>query len=213
MTTVYLEVGDKKIAACSLEWPGWCRFGKTEDTALQSLIDTVPRYRVITNRAGIEFEPGDPSIVERVRGDMTTNFGAPSIIVASDADPTDAETAERGVALLRAAWQIMNEVIARSSNDLRKGPRGGGRERDEIARHVIETERAYARKIGVRHKPFQPANPVALTALREEVAHVLSLPSDGTPLTLDGWPATYALRRITWHVIDHIWEIEDRSTS
>jgi hypothetical protein len=25
------------------------------------------------------------------------------------------------------------------------------------------------------------------------------------------WPISYALRRIAWHIVDHAWEIEDRS--
>jgi len=25
------------------------------------------------------------------------------------------------------------------------------------------------------------------------------------------WPARYAIRRTAWHVLDHAWEIEDRS--
>ena len=28
----------------------------------------------------------------------------------------------------------------------------------------------------------------------------------------DGWPARYAAHRIAWHALDHLWEIEDRST-
>lgn len=32
----------------------------------------------------------------------------------------------------------------------------------------------------------------------------------GESLVLDGWNASYALRHITWHVVDHLWEIEDR---
>jgi hypothetical protein len=210
MTNIYLEVSEKKTIACSLEWPGWCRSGKTEAEAVETLIDSEIRYRVIAHRAELEFEPGDPVIVERVRGNMTTSFGAPAIIVATDTNPIDAVTAERGVALLRAAWIIMDERIEASPNNLRKGPRGGGRERDEIAHHVIDAERAYARKIGVRHKPFAHNDLTALTTLRQEIAEVLSQPSDGSPLAPTGWPTAYAIRRITWHVIDHIWEIENR---
>jgi len=208
---IYLEVGEKKTFACSLQWPGWCRSGKTETAAVQALVETAPRYRSIAQRAGFTFEPGTPTIVERVPGDATTSFGAPAIIVAADRQPSDTATAERGVALLRAAWEIMDEVSAASQPTLRKGPRGGGRERDEIVRHVSEAERAYARKIGVQHKPFTSDDLIARSALREEIAAVLSKPSDGSALTAErGWPAAYALRRITWHVIDHIWEIEDR---
>jgi hypothetical protein len=210
MTDIYLELGSQKVAACALDWPGWCRFGKTEELAQQTLIDTAPRYRLIAQRAGLDFPLGDLVVVERVTGDMTTNFGAPSIVTTTDTRPVDAATAKRGVALLRASWALLEEAIAASSAELRKGPRGGGRDRDKIASHVIESERSYARMIGIRHKPFSPDDLAALRALREDIAKVLSKPSDGTPLRSGGWPAAYALRRITWHVIDHIWEIEDR---
>jgi len=210
MTEIYLEIVEKKTVACALTWPGWCRFGKNEAEAIQALIDSAPRYRVIAQLAGLAFTPGEPVVVERVKGDATTSFGAPSRIVTADTDPIDIATAERGISLLRAAWTQLDEVLATSPNELRKGPRGGGRERDEIARHVVETERTYARKIGVRHKPFAFNDLPLLTALREDIAATLSNPSDGTPLDSNGWPAAYALRRITWHVIDHIWEIEDR---
>jgi hypothetical protein len=210
MTNIYLELGKKKVCACSLEWPGWCRFGKTEVEAQQALIDSAPRYRVIAQRAGLDFEPGDLIIIEKVPGNATTDFGAPSIIATADTKPIDAAMAQRGVALLRASWALLDETIAASSAELRKGPRGGGRDRDQIADHVINAERAYASKIGVRHKPFPSNDRMALTALHEDIASVLSQPSDGSPLTPNGWPPAHALRRITWHVIDHIWEIEDR---
>ena len=27
------------------------------------------------------------------------------------------------------------------------------------------------------------------------------------------WPPRYTIRRITWHVLDHAWEMQDRRTS
>jgi hypothetical protein len=210
MTSVYIEIGTKKSFACALEWPGWCRLGKTEDEAMQALSASAPRYWVIARRAELGFDPTDLDIVERVPGDATTDWGAPSIAIAADTMPIDAAAAGRGVALLRAAWTVMDEVIASSPAVLRKGPRGGGRERDQVAAHVIEAERAYARKIGVRHKSFAFNDFSALSAMREEIADVLSKSSDGSPLVPGGWPTSYATRRIAWHVIDHIWEIEDR---
>jgi hypothetical protein len=210
MTKIYLEQGKTKIVACSLEWPGWCRFGKTEDAALTALLDSAPRYRAIAERAGVDFAPGAFSIVERVGGDATTDWGAPSIITSTDTNPVDEARARRGVALLQAAWTAMDEVIATSPSKLRKGPRGGGRDRDKVASHVIDVERAYARKIGIQYKPFPFGDLATLRAMREKIAVVLRQPSDGSLLAREGWPTTYAIRRITWHVIDHIWEIEDR---
>ncbi len=105
---------------------------------------------------------------------------------------------------------VFDKVAAKSPAELRKGPRGGGRDRDRVIVHVIDAERAYARKIGVRHPSFEVGNAQALEAMREEIVDVLSAPSNGSPLAERGWPSRYAARRIAWHVIDHLWEMEDR---
>jgi hypothetical protein len=210
MTDIYLELSGKKAIAWSLEWPGWCRIRTSEEAAVQALIDTEERYRVIAQWAGLSFAPGDLVVVERLPGDANTAWGVPSVTASVETRPGDVATTQRNVALLRASWDILEEVVAVSPAELRKGPRGGGRDRDEIRRHVIEAERAYARKIGVRHKPFEMDDKSALQAMREEIAAVLSKPSTGEPLVSGGWNASYAFRRITWHVVDHIWEIEDR---
>jgi hypothetical protein len=207
MTRIYLEQGKTKIVACALDWPGWCRFGRTEEAALSTLHASVPRYQVIAERADLEFTPSHPVIVERVVGDATTEWGAPSIITTTDTDPVDEVSARRGVALLQAAWKVMDEVVATSPSELRKGPHGGGRERDKVVSHVIDVERAYAQKIGVQHKPFPIDDLATLRAMRERIVAVLGQPSDGSPLAQAGWPTTYAIRRFTWHIIDHIWEI------
>ena len=86
---------------------------------------------------------------------------------------------------------------------LRKGPRGGGRDRAAVVEHVVNAERAYAGKIGLRARD-EPD-------LRAAIVRVLRRPSDGSELRPGGWTSRYAARRIIWHVLDHIWEIEDRS--
>jgi hypothetical protein len=91
----------------------------------------------------------------------------------------------------------------------RPSAKGGGRGRDEIVAHVVDNERAYARKIGIRHRPFTPQDRTALAALRTAVLDVLGNPADGAPLTGGGWPPAYAARRFAWHVLDHVWEIQD----
>jgi len=210
MADIYIELGGKKAIAWSLAWPGWCRIRKSEEEAVQALIDTEARYRLIAQRAGLEFVPGDLVVVERLPGDANTAWGVPSVLATAETRPIDAVTAQRNVALLRASWDVLEEVVTASPAELHKGPRGGGRERDEIWHHVIEAERAYARKIGVRHKPFEANDKSALRAMREEITAVLSKPSSGEPLVSGGWNASYAVRRMAWHVVDHIWEIEDR---
>jgi hypothetical protein len=210
MTDIYVELGGKKAIAWSLEWPGWCRIRTNEEAAVQALIDYEARYRLIAQRAGQDFVPGDLVVVERLPGNANTAWGVPSVLASADTRPIDATTAQRKVALLRASWDMLEEVVATSPAELRKGPRGGGRDRDEIRRHVIEAELVYARKIGVRHKPFEMNDKIAFKAMREDIAAVLSKPSTGEPLVAGGWNAGYAVRRMAWHVVDHIWEIEDR---
>jgi hypothetical protein len=210
MTDIYVELGGKKAIAWSLEWPGWCRIRTSEQEAVQALIDTEARYRLIAHRAGLSFAPGDLVVVERLTGDANTAWGVPSVLASAETKPIDATTAQRNVALLRASWDILEEVVAASPAELRKGPRGGGRDRDEIWRHVIEAERVYARKIGVQHKPYEVKDLSALKAMRDEIAAMLSKPSTGEPLISSGWNASYAVRRMAWHVVDHLWEIEDR---
>jgi len=210
MTDIYVELGGKKAIAWSLEWPGWCRIRASEAEAVQALIDYEVRYRLIALRAGLDFAPGDLVVVERLQGDANTAWGVPAVMASAEARPVDATTAKRNVALLRASWEMLEEVVASSPEELRKGPRGGGRDRDEIRSHVIEAERVYARKIGIRHKSFEVGDKSALKAMRDEIAVVLSKPSNGEPLTDGGWNESYAVRRMAWHVVDHIWEIEDR---
>ena len=206
MTRVYLETGPKKVFACSLDWPGWCRIDKGEEAAIDRLIDYVPRYRVIAERAGLEFAPGDPEVVGRVRGTQTTDFGVPYEVPDLDLEPLSGAEAERSVALLRAAWELFDETAGVAPEELRKGPRGGGRDRTKIVDHVTDAERAFARMVGVRHKPYK--SPGDRDAMRAELAEVLSRPWE--PPATTKWPPRYALRRIAWHVIDHLWEIEDR---
>ncbi len=210
MIDIYIELGGKKAIVWSLEWPGWCRIRTSEEAAVQALIDYETRYRLIAQRAELDFVPGDLVVVERLQGDANTAWGVPSVLAPAETRPIDATTAQRNVALLRASWDMLEEVVATSPAELRKGPRGGGRDRDEIRSHVIEAERVYARKIGVRHKPFKMDDKSALNAMREEIAAVLGKPSTGESLVAGGWNASYAVRRMAWHVVDHIWEIEDR---
>ncbi|MER6951051.1 hypothetical protein ABT294_44260 [Nonomuraea sp. NPDC000554] len=209
MTRIYLETGPKKVFACSLDWPGWCRVARGEEAAVDLLVEYAPRYRVVADRAGLPFEPGDPEVVARVAGSDMTDFGAPYAVPDLDFEPIGAAAAGRHVALLRAAWELFDEVAAESPEELRKGPRGGGRDLSKIVAHVEEAERAYARKVGVRHRPYRFR--LDRDAMRAELAEVLS--RSWEPPSTTGWPPRYALRRTAWHVIDHLWEIEDRRSA
>ncbi|GIJ68130.1 hypothetical protein Voc01_030470 [Virgisporangium ochraceum] len=202
---MYLEVGAKRTFAMAPDWPGWGRSGRTADDALAALADYAARY---TDAVGAAVST-DLEIVETVAGNATTDFGAPAAFAGADSAPVSAAAAERTAALVSACWAALDRVAAGSPEDLRKGPRGGGRDRDRMLTHVIETEAAYGRKIGVKHKPPALGDRAALEAMRADILAVLGAPSDGAPPP-KGWPVPYAARRIAWHALDHAWEMEDR---
>jgi hypothetical protein len=215
-TAVLLEVGKKRVFACALDWPGWTRAGKDEALALEALAAYVPRYAAVPEQAGIAFPDrvGERlQVVERLPGDASTEFGVPGAIADADAARTTRARAERLAALVQASWTVFDRVRAGAPASLRKGPRGGGRDRDKMVDHVLGAEAAYARKLGIRQP--QPAidDRVAIAALREALLEVLRAPSDGSPPVPKGWPPRYAARRIAWHVLDHAWEMQDRSES
>ncbi len=166
----------------------------------------------VAERAGLKFpaKAGNSfDVVEHVPGNTTTDFGAPGAFPEADAAPVSAEEAQQAVALIKASWQIFDETAASAPVELRKGPRGG-RDRDKIVAHLVESAAAYARKIGVKHRLPAPDDDVAIAALRDDIVAAFAAPSDGGPLVPKGWPARYAARRIAWHALDHAWEIEDR---
>jgi hypothetical protein len=212
VVNVFVEVGSKRVFASAAEWTGWCRTAKTEELALESLLAYAPRYEVVARHAGIAFPSAiNLTVVEHLPGDATTDFGAPSTTAEAEREKLTAPRAKRQVALVRAAWAVLEEVAAQTPAELRKGPRGGGRDRDKMLDHVVGAESAYARKIGVKVK--QPAfeDPDGVAAMREEIAAVLGSTSDGSPVVERGWTSRYAARRIAWHALDHAWEMQDRS--
>jgi hypothetical protein len=150
-------------------------------------------------------------VVERLPGDATTEFGAPGAVAAGDGDGLTPAEAKRQAALLEAAWAVMDRVVEGAPPTLRKGPRGGGRDRDAIVDHVLGAEAAYARKIGIAHKAPTGADTEAVAALRGEILQAVRTRRFGSPPRSEPWPARYAIRRIAWHVLDHVWEIEDKS--
>jgi hypothetical protein len=209
---VALEGSGKKVFASALEWPGWSRSGKTAEAAIEILLAYAPRYEPVTRAAGqtlgVSF---DVDVVEQLEGGSGTEFGVPSRPTAADARPTDAAEAARLAAVVEAAWTTFDRIAAGAPAELRKGPRGGGRDRDKMVGHVNESDWYYAREIGIRERQPAAGDRPAVEALRAAMLEVLRQPSDGSPLADRKWPARYAARRIAWHALDHAWEIEDRS--
>lgn len=208
------EVVPRRAFAWVIDWPGWCRGGKTPTLARETLIAVAPRYAEVARRAGLTLpEATEPElhVVEAVDGGAGTEFGVPSVITALDRRPTTTGEAERLAALVAAAWGTFDAVSARSPETLRKGPRGGGRDRDRLIGHVVGADHIYAREIGVRHAEPDPADRTAVDAQRAAMLDVLTEPSDGEPLAGRKWTQRYAARRIAWHALDHAWEMEDRT--
>ena len=208
------EVGRKRIFLWVVEWPGWCRAGKDISLAIDSLIEHGPRYASVTRAAGLEppdVTAHDLFTVESLPGSSGTEFGVPSAIGDLDRRPTDADEADRQARLVEAAWAELDRVAASAPAELRKGPRGGGRDRDKMIGHVDESDGYYAREIGAFGRQPTLADRAAVEAMRAAMLDVLCRPSDGTPLAGRTWTARYAARRIAWHALDHAWEMEDRS--
>ena len=173
--------------------------------------DYAPRYAIVAREAGVPFAPGDYEVVERTDGGQRHRFGVPSSITTLDARPVDAKEAERLARLVEAAWTVFARVAAGAPAELRKGPRGGGRDRDKMVGHVAESDAYYAREIGITGKRPDPTDAAAIEAMRADMLEILREPSDGSPLAERTWTARYAARRIAWHALDHAWEMEDRS--
>ena len=195
-TRVYVEVGGKRAFASAADWPGWSRGGKDEKGALEALAAYAPRYAKVVKLARIELPTAaaEFKVVERTKGNATTDYGVPAIS-AKDETRTSAKDLERLITLMEAAWKYLEQVKARSPQELRKGPRGGGRDRDKMYAHVLDAELAYASALRVKLK--EPDRNALLAALRH--------PSPDAK-----WPPAYAIRRIGWHALDHAWEMEDR---
>src|SRR5437773_2094162 len=154
-TVVEHGTKDKKSVAFSLDWPGWSRGAKTSEVALETLENYRDRYRPIAELAGMdaEFDAAGPlEVVEDRVGTGSTDFWGISFSPSStEKDPVSEAELERKITLLQAAWSYFDSVAARVSPEMRKGLRGGGRDRDHIIRHVIRVESLdFAKQVGLR---------------------------------------------------------------
>ena len=212
---VVLEVAPKRAFASALDWPGWSRAGKTWDAALEAFLAYAPRYAAVARRARVAFHPPATrraiEVVERLTGDGGTEFGVPGAAAAFEDAPIATADLERLLALLRASWATLDAVATKATGvELTKGPRGGGRNLDKILDHVREAEVAYLGRLGAR------AADASMTSVHAAFADAASARATGSPVANPNkartfWVPRYAVRRAAWHVLDHAWEIEDRS--
>ncbi len=204
---VYIEQGAKRAFASASDWPGWCRGGKTEEAALEALASYAPRYERVAKLAAVPFPVTATrfEVVERMAGNATTDFGAPGIPAKDESRNLTAKEALRMQDLVEACWRYLDQVVAKAPASLRKGPRGGGRDRDPMFDHVLGAEVEYAKGVGVRLKQPDGRDRAAVRAFRKAILDGLANPDPAAK-----WPAVYAARRTAWHALDHAWEIEDR---
>ena len=209
----------KRVVAFSLDWPGWSRGAKTAEEALETLEAYRHRYRPIAARAGMtgEFDAaGRLEIVEDKVGTGSTDFWAISFSPsATELDPMDEAQLERGITLLRACWAFFDEVAARVSPEMRKGPRGGGRDRDRIISHTIRVESEdFARHVGLRMPEGGALEPGRLGGYREEyIAAMRAYNAGVAEKRMRSWTLPFLIRHSAFHTLDHAWEMEDKDLS
>ncbi len=179
------------------------------------------RYAAVVAPAGLKLTPPkDVSgfrITKRVKGNATTEFGAPAIGLPSDGAPLAKAELQRLERILVASWNALDRAAKSArGKELRKGPRGGGRDLDKIAEHVAGAEEMYLVKLGARApkgagdraRRLAELRAAILTALR---ARALGLPIAEPSRATTLWTPRHFARRAAWHVLDHTWEIEDRA--
>jgi hypothetical protein len=220
---VYLERGAKRTFAAALDWPGWCRQGPKETDALTALLAYGLKYASILAGTRLGFvAPKDLAqliVVERLPGTSTTDFGAPAVAPTVDHERScDSATLRRFEKILGAGWRALDEAVESArGKTLATGPRGGGRSLDAIVRHVIDADAGYL--VAVGWKAPKAAKPrERLAATRQAILAALEasatgeIPAQG-PRGGTRWTARYFVRRVAWHVMAHVWEIERRGGS
>jgi hypothetical protein len=218
---VGIESGAKRALACALDWPGWCRGGRDEASALDALAAYIPRYAAAVRGSGMRFPASagrdSLSVAERTEGNATTDYGAPDGVFSSDERKLDARMLARLVAFMDATWSTFDDAVEGARGiELRKGPRGGGRELDAIVDHVVQAEAGYGRRLAARVSLDGDDPWSARRGERAQIREAL------TPAAIEGMPETGPrggklwtprrfVRRAAWHVLDHAWEIQDRA--
>jgi hypothetical protein len=209
----------KKAVAFAVDWPGWSRGAKTPEAALELLESYRQRYRPVAAAAGLarELDAADAlDVVEDQVGVGSTDFWGISFAPSSfEQAPMPEDELDRKLALLRASWRYFDEVAARVSPEMLRGPRGGGRNRDEIIRHTLGWERAdLVKRVGVVAEPVVPPTPEGFRSHRDEyVAALRTYNAEGRLARGRNWTIALLLRHTAFHVLDHAWEMEDKDLS
>jgi len=215
---VTLEVGPKgkKMAAVAPDWPGLERGATTAEEAIERLRAYIVRYSPVAKLAGMDAEFDtikNFKVVEKYPGTPSTDFWAISFAFSSiDRRAMSARELERELKLMQASWKFFDAVRKRVSAEMQKGPRGGGRDRDRIVRHVLLNEEDWAKGVGVLAPPDAILTAGGLKAHRN--AYCRAIRNYHAQGKLAGkiakWPLRYLIRHTAYHTLDHAWEMEDK---
>jgi hypothetical protein len=215
-TVVERGTKGKKAVAFSLDWPGWSRGAKSPELALETLEAYRERYRPIAELAGMaaEFDAAGPiDVVEDRVGTGSTDFWGISFSPSStEHGPIPEAEIERKLQLLQAAWAFFDSVAARVSAEMRRGPRGGGRDRNRIVRHTIRTESEdFAKQVGIRIPEEAALSPEGLKQHRRDYLAALRDYNEGRiDRKMRSWTLPFLIRHSAFHTLDHAWEMEDK---
>ena len=217
--SVYLEVGRTRTIASALDWPGWCRAGRDQTEALGSLLEHGPRYGRAIGSARLGFRaPQDISafvVTEQLQGNATTDYGVPGLAPTGDARPLADAELRRLQMILKACWRAFDTAVEQAEGKtLRTGPRGGGRTLDGIVAHVVGAEQSYLSSLGGK-VPRSGGAEASPDLIRKTILTTFKTAARGEieaygPRGGKRWSPRYFVRRDAWHVLDHLWEIEDR---
>ncbi len=210
---------EKRSVAFALDWPGWSRGAKNAELAMEMLESYRERYRSVAHLAGMgrDFDAAGPlEVVEDMLGTPSVDFWGISFSPStSEHGPMTEAELERGISLVRASWAFFDGVAARVSPEMRKGPRGGGRDRDRIIRHTIRTESEdFAKTVGLRIPEEGALTPDALRQYREAyVAAMRAYNAGEVDRRMRSWTLPFLIRHSAFHTLDHAWEMEDKDLS
>lgn len=212
---VTLEIGPKgkKVAAVAPDWPGLERGATTGEAAIERLLFYVPRYAPVTKLAGMEAAFATITavdVVEHYPGTGSTDFWGISFAFSSfDQQAMSGAALERELALMRACWAFFDDVRARVSAEMQRGPRGGGRDRDHIVRHTFAAELDWAKKLGVLTSQEAMLTDQGLNAHRRSYCGAIRALHSQSQMART-WPLRYLIRHTAYHTLDHAWEMEDK---
>lgn len=212
---VALEQGPKgkRVVAVAADWPGLSRGASSEDAALARLRAYLPRYAPVARLAGMEidFAAGEEfAVVERYPGTGSTDFwGISFAYSAIDRQPMSDQELARQLTLLRACWAYFDDVRVRVSAEMQKGPRGGGKNREQIVRHTLASELDFTKKVGVLTPWEEMLTDAGLRAHRDAYGDAIrAFHAEGKPAR--AWPLRFLIRHTAFHTLDHAWEMEDK---